>query len=269
MKNRATIHSEFFVDKAHKHANTPAKDGDMHIAGRDAVIGLPIVAEIMNAGLPQQKSALTLIHDKETSGQSADMTGVWRIWCEHPGSDEQVQGQHIAKIKTTNPPHVFEIHPVLKTDNIDLLKTLKPIEGFTYKNATQAFERYENTPFEIIPGSQTITMITKGVGYNYVKFKIEILSEQEHTDDDSRMYFCSVLDGNNDVIVEKVRMVFIKESSAEKKIRNLQPGDRMRVVGIPRIDLALVSYRAKHSSDKPYMLKWNLPYEMIIVAALN
>ncbi len=269
IKNRATVHANFFVDKAHKTANPAAKDGDMHIAGRDAAIGLPIVAEIMNAGLPQQKNATTLIHGKETSGQPTDMTGVWRIWCEHSGSDEQVQGEHIDKITTTNPPHVFEIHPVLKADNIDLLKSLKPIEGFTYKNASEAFAKYEGTSFEIIPHDNTITMLTKGVGYNYVKFKIEILSEQAHTDDDSRMFFCSVLDNNNDVIVQKVRMIFIKESSAEKRIRNLQPGDRMRVVGIPRIDLALVSYRARHSSDKPFMLKWNLPYEMVIVAALN
>src|SRR5690349_2971885 len=48
-KNRATIDATFKVDKAHKKPNPPTKDGDMHIAGRSTEVGLPIVAEIMNA----------------------------------------------------------------------------------------------------------------------------------------------------------------------------------------------------------------------------
>ena len=49
-KDRATIESTCTVDKTKGKANSPAKDGDMHIAVRcPAEIGLPLVAEIMNA----------------------------------------------------------------------------------------------------------------------------------------------------------------------------------------------------------------------------
>jgi hypothetical protein len=37
------------------------------------------------------------------------------------------------------------------------------------------------------------------------------------------------------------------------------------LLGIPRIDLALVSYRTRVSDTKPEVLNWNLPYEVIVV----
>jgi hypothetical protein len=48
-KDKATISVSFVVDKAHKRPNPPKKDGDLHAAGRADEVGLPMVAEIMNA----------------------------------------------------------------------------------------------------------------------------------------------------------------------------------------------------------------------------
>lgn len=48
-KNRVTTDADFTVDKAHKNVNPPKKDGDIHVAGRAPQIGLPTVAELMNA----------------------------------------------------------------------------------------------------------------------------------------------------------------------------------------------------------------------------
>jgi hypothetical protein len=41
--------SNYEVYFAHKSPNPGSKDGDLHFAGFDKKIGLPIVAEIMNA----------------------------------------------------------------------------------------------------------------------------------------------------------------------------------------------------------------------------
>ncbi len=35
--------------------------------------------------------------------------------------------------------------------------------------------------------------------------------------------------------------------------------------GIPRIDLAIVSWRARNAKTRPEVLSWNLPYEIIVV----
>ena len=49
-KDRVTIDADFVVENTDKKPNSPSKDGDMHVAGRSPEeIGLPIVAEIMNA----------------------------------------------------------------------------------------------------------------------------------------------------------------------------------------------------------------------------
>jgi hypothetical protein len=71
-KNRATITATFTVDKAHAHPNPPAKDGDMHIAGRAPEIELPTVAEIMNAAM--ESSAVNLIHSVEGTGKTVQIT---------------------------------------------------------------------------------------------------------------------------------------------------------------------------------------------------
>src|SRR5947207_742950 len=64
-KNRLTIDAKYIVDAAHKKANDPKKDGDMHIAGRSPDIGLAVVAEIQNA--KDALGAVKIVHDVEGS----------------------------------------------------------------------------------------------------------------------------------------------------------------------------------------------------------
>jgi len=100
-KDRATISASFVVDKAHPRPNPPKNDGDLHAAGRAPGIGLPIVAEIMNAA--SQKPALDAIHRAENSGNPTGLTSVWRPWCEHGGNSQQAQGASLEPFNTTNP----------------------------------------------------------------------------------------------------------------------------------------------------------------------
>jgi hypothetical protein len=108
-KDKATISVSFVVDKAHKRPNPPKKDGDLHAAGRADEVGLPMVAEIMNAA--SQKPAVDAIHQAEGTGNPVPLTGAWRIWCEHGGDDKQVQGEplaiqhHESTARFPNPPY--------------------------------------------------------------------------------------------------------------------------------------------------------------------
>ena len=45
----------------------------------------------------------------------------------------------------------------------------------------------------------------------------------------------------------------------------MQPGDCLHVLGIPRVDLALVSWCAKHAIERPEVLTWSMPYEIVVV----
>jgi len=266
-KNRATIEAVYTVDQAHKAPNPPAKDADIHIAGRAPEIGLATVAEIMNA--KGQPKALALIKNA-IGGEPLHMVGAWRIWCEHGGDVEHVQGADLQPFNTTNPAHVFEIHPLTTVGQVDVTSGWKPIVGFKPKDAETAFLTYERTKSSITVGDDdTITIHTSMAGYNYVEFQIE-LSEDPVPIQDGFMVFASVRDLQGTELVHNRRMVFVAGTAPAKRVAGAKKGDVLHVLGLPRISLTLVDYRASHAHDKEYVgkdiLNWNLPYEMIIAA---
>ncbi|HEV2827998.1 MAG TPA: hypothetical protein VGW76_10390 [Pyrinomonadaceae bacterium] len=263
-KNRVTVDTTFTVDKAHKHPNTAKKDADLHIAGRAPEIGLPIVAEIMNA--KGEEAALDLIHSVEGTNQTIKLSGAWRLWCEHGGESQQIQGAQLNPFTTTNPDHVFEIHPITSLNGKSVTRSLKPIKDFPTKDAETAFMSYENKRSQIISNGakKTTTIITSMGGFNYVEFKMEIIDDLFAVPDGT-LVFAKVLDLDDEVLVQKRRMVFVKDSEPEKAVKKLHKGDIMHVLGVPRINLALVSYRRTHAKTQPGILTWNLPYEMLIV----
>jgi len=262
-KARVTIDTDYVVDKAHPHPNPPAKDGDLHIAGRAEEVKLPIVAEIMNA--LDDQAAVDAIHNVEGTGRTIPLTGIWRLWCEHGGNSEQIQGEPLEPFDTTNPPHVFEIHPITALSGRSLLPTLKPIVGFEAKDAHDAFVKYEGLHSTIIPGGDTTTIVTTMAGFNYVEFIMEINSESRNTGD-GRMVFAKVLDLDGELLVHDRRMVMAKDSEVETQTRGKPLGTRVHVLGLPRIDLSLVAWRVQAAAGgRNEVLTWSLPYEIIVV----
>ena len=93
-KNAATITVNLRVDEALKKPHrikSGGGDGDIHMAGRDDVIRLPLVVEIMNAA----GQAASISDLKKVTGGAVGVTGVWRIWFEHLGQAPQVQGKAV------------------------------------------------------------------------------------------------------------------------------------------------------------------------------
>jgi len=265
-KNRATIDASFTVDKAHHRPNPPSKDGDLHAAGRAPEIGLPAVAEVMNARFEQP--ALDLIHQSEETSQAVQIRGVWRLWCEHGGDVAFHQGSPLTPFNTTNPPHVFQVHPLTEVGNQHLEDSFKPTDGFTYKDAGQAFRAYENLKSHITPGASETTITTTMAGFNYVEFVLQLNEDPTHTIDDGLTVRAAVLDLQGELLVRERRMVFVAGTQPFEKVKTLHQGDSLHVVGIPRIDLALLSFRAAHKTQ-PGILDWSLPYEMVVVATFD
>jgi hypothetical protein len=265
-KNRTTIDASFTVDKAHQRPNTPKKDGDLHVAGRAPEIGLAVVAEIMNA--KDERAAVDLIHDAETSGAPVAVTGAWRLWCEHGGTSEQRQGEPLSRFNTTNPDHVFEIHPLSRVANVSLVNSFTFIGGFEPKDAEEAFTNYEGKQSAISynGSNRTTTLVTSMGGYNYVEFKM-VLNDEPRRITDGYFVFAGVHTLDGDLLVRNRRMVFVDGTPPAQLIQTANKGDTITVLGVPRINLALVSYRTSVRKTKPAALRWNLPYEMIIVAA--
>jgi hypothetical protein len=266
INNRATVSTNYKILFAHDRPNRIAVDGDLHASGYDNIVGLASVIEIMNAA--GQSTACGHIQQAVNSTETISITGAWRLWFEHPQHVDQTQGT-IVPIEDTNPAHVFEIHPITNIQGIDISSSLVPIKNdkteYAYKTAENAFSSYDKKSCKISAEGDMVLVQSSQIGDNYVKFKISLL-ETPLEAEDGFIVHCKVL-GDNDTEVEaSVRMIFIKNSAPANSVKLLGAGDKMEVLGIPRVCLNEVVNRLALSATNPDILNAFLPYEMIIVA---
>jgi hypothetical protein len=273
IKNNATLTTNLNVDvhPSAPHAiKSSGDDGDIHMAGRDSVFKLPLVAEILNARiepLAMQKLKLS------SSDQALSITGVWRIWFEHPASTNQIQGQPVPAPATSNPDHVCEIHPITKFGAVDVLNSfveIKDNNGKAYQpySAKEAFPYYDGIN-ATVQASNTAIMITSVKSkFNYTEFVIELAGKPKDVGD-GYLVLAHVFDKDNldePVAADVRRMVFVKGTTPADKLLTMAKGEHLHVLGIPRVNLndvlAITSKNGKNAVDV------NLPYEMIIVAIL-
>lgn len=264
--NRATIDVNFTVDAAHPRPNTAAKDGDMHVAGHCSEVGLPMVAELMNA--KDEQAAQDSIHVAESDGNAIELSGTWRIWWEHPqaGATQSQLTDNPLHGPATNPDHAFEIHPITEVAGIDVRDGFVEISGYTPTPADKAFAHYESRWCTVVPSGNAVTISSPKGQYNYAYFELELTSGA-NTMSDGRWYFadCYTLTGNTPVAVD-VPMIFVAGTPPEDIVKTKHVGDRLKVLGIPRVNLSSIDYIADNFQAGEEDTHWQLPYEMIIVA---
>jgi hypothetical protein len=277
-KDKATIPTTFNIDKHHNSPNpigSGSDDGDIHIAGRDNVVRLPMVAEIINGA--KESSAMDLLLNS-TAGEEVALIGVWRLWFEHPGSEDQIQGEEVPKPKNTNPDHIFEFHPVVKFGDVDCLDSFAPIEDedeeaeFRGYPAEKAFGAYENRPGTITKSNTAIMITSNKAGYNYAEFQIRLAGKPKDVGDGyivfANVYNAKAKSSDDPVFEDSRRMVFVKGTKPADAVKDLKKGAKLHVLGIPRVNLNEVFAIASGlQGDEEY--SEGLPYEMIIVAVLK
>jgi hypothetical protein len=272
VKNTATLPIHLQVDAHLTKAHTIGRsgdDGDIRMAGRADEVKLPLVAEIMNAGVPAQAADVDKI-DSSSPGDSFEVTGVWRIWFEHPSPGDQIQGDTVEIPANSNPDHIFEIHPITNFDKDEIGKTsLVQIEknGKTYEAypASTAFPAYEKLRATISGADNAITITSPKAGYNYAEFVMELAGKATKGDNGffALANVFDVADPETPVTADVRRMVFAENTDPADQVQRLPKGGRLHVLGIPRVNLAEVEAIA--TGDAVDTL---LPYEMVIVAVL-
>jgi hypothetical protein len=268
-QDSVTIDASFRVD-AFSAIHTAKTDGDIHVAGTAPQIGMIAVAEVMNAKTERSGAVKTLTQAKG-SNTPVSITGAWRIWSEHGGEQQYVQGVEVPVATTSGEAHVFEIHPVSRVNGRDVSHTLEPIAGFTYKTADDAFGLYERTKSEISEADGMVTISTEQAGYNYTQFVAKLLSEPFALKGGTGV-MASILDEGGDLLVTERRLVFVSGTPPEHVVQAKHKGDLIEVVGIPRVSLKLVEWRLTHQDDprcKHQCLTWNIPYELIVAAVTD
>lgn len=267
-RSRATVADvDFFVDPAYDKPDPPSKDGDLHVAGRSPQIELPMVAELMNARA--HRPLVTALNDTEDSPTPMKLSGVWRVWPEYEGLERQIRFQRVEPAESTNPEHLFEIHPITRIGDTDVVDTLRVTSGYKYKVADVAFQRYESAPFELDCEGSTTTLRMKMVEFSYVDFAIELLEDPTRFTADGLSLFAKIpTPKDEEILVFKRWIWFVKDARPINNVRNLQEGDRLQVIGIPRISLSLIGWRCEHAEEAPEVPGWGLPYEMMAVGVL-
>jgi hypothetical protein len=262
-KNRVTIHTTFAVDRAMESPLPAFLDGDLHLAGRAPQIGLPTVGEIANAA--SQKEAVDIVHRAEDTRKPLKVSGVWRVWPEHAASKMEEQGSPLPPYETSNPEQVFEIHPVTRINDTDLLDSFRPVEGFKPGGAQRTFGIYEKASCRLKVEPKTVSIFTATGLYNDVEFIMELADDRQLVVADGRFVIASARDLDGGLLVEHLRMVFVKGTGPERAVRLLKRGDRLHVYGIPRLDFAEISRRVRESGTNLALLTGRLPYEIIII----
>lgn len=273
VKNAAIIDTTFSVDhtlkKPHK-IDSGGDDGDIHASGRDTTIKLPLVVEITNAGLEPQKPAMDAMKAAEAEPK-IPLSGIWRLWFEHAGKKPQIQGATVTKPKNTNPDHVFELHPLSAVNGADCTQSFQPIEGYDAYDAERAFaQEYERLTCTIRVTNTAIQIESKKAGINHTQFRMQLVGKPKKGTGSGLFVLGDVYDMTDEeekMNSEPVRMVFVDGTPAAQAVAELRDGDRINLLGIPRVDLNKVSTIAKSlAANKTY--KGPLPYEIIVVAQL-
>ena len=262
-KNKVTITATFTVDKAMQNPIGRSLDGDLHFAGRAPEIALPLVGEIANAA--SEKPAIDLVHSVEGTGRPLKVSGAWRIWPEHPGSAPEDQGMPLAPMDSKSPDHVFEIHPITRINNLEILDTFRPVEGFLPGNAHSTFEIFQGTECRLTAEPGKVKIVTRKGLYNDVEFLLEVADSRQIEVPDGRFVFASAMDLDGNLLVKQLRMVFVRDTPPEKAVKLLKKGARLHVFGLPRLDFEEISRRVKGSQKDPELLLKSLPYEIMII----
>ncbi len=260
-KYRVGIRTSFTVDKAMPAPFPPALDGDLHFAGRAPQVGLPVVAEIINAA--DEKAAVDVVHAAEGTGRPLKVSGVWRIWPEHAGKAEEEQGKPLPPFDTDNPDHVFEIHPVTKVDGVGLLGSFRPVKGFKPGAARRTFGIFEKAACTIRVKPNSVSVVAETGIYNDVEFLMTLADAPQQVVSDGRFVTGSAKDLDGNLLVKRLRVVFVRGTGPERAVRVLKGGDSLHVYGMPRLDFAEISRRVRESPTNPALLAASLPYEIV------
>jgi hypothetical protein len=259
LKNQATMTIDLPIDAAAREPNGERFDGDFHLSGRSKEVGLPVLVEIMNAA--EEREATNLVHRVEHSGRPVKISGAWRVWPEHAGRGTKAEFDALEPLESAYAHHVFEIHPVTKIGGVELKNSFVPVAGYRPGAARRSFQIWSQATATLHLAPRSITLVTKNGLYNDVHFLLEVLGEPPLVVPDGRILMAAARELDGPVVMERLRAVFVKDTPPERLARRLSRGDRVHVWGLPRVDYAEISRRAKES-----ILTGALPIEIVVIA---
>ena len=268
LKNRAIVKNlPFTVDHVKPSINSissDGKDGDIHVAGRPGpFVGLPMVVEVVNARLEKDDVVQRL---RDLEGQPATtVSGVWRLWFEHPPHGVMEQVGTVPKPTSTNPDHVFELHPLTEVDGRKADESFVMIPGFTAYTAAKTFGAYEQLEFRAKKNSAMTVISSKKAGHNYTEFDAVLAGAPTHKNDATFVVADIQTPSGKSVVKKPIRLVIADDTKVATVFASKKPktGTKLRILGIPRVNLDILMDKAEDQPGQTVVVRG--AYEIIVV----
>lgn len=286
-KDRTSIEASMVIHHSHKKPNKVGRgseDGDLHFSGESDDVGLPFVAEVVNAASESKAVAFikSVAATNETSGgneKAVAVTGAWRFWFEHPSKLQIQGGNNPFTPDHTNPNHSFEIHPVSSigpsggSSRIDVEDSFVPVQDpktharFEAYPAETAFPYFDGITARIKASRTGVSIRAPQLRYNYVDFHIELTQKAKQVSDGYIALARVVSEDGEQALPSTVRMIFVRGTEGAKAMSTAAAGDGFHVLGIPRVNLNAVSFLVGQHGTTEFSAR--LPYEMIVVGVFS
>lgn len=222
-----------------------------------------MVAEIQNAKLAPR--AVQVVKEAERSRKPVRVTAVMRFWPEHAIGLPHRQGEPMPRLLNANPDHVFELHPLIRVADIDLLPNLRPVDGYKPGHASATLQLYQRSELEIQVRSNRVYLKTPAGLWNDVHFLLELTDAPATVREDGRYLIGRARDLLGDLLVDSIRVVLVKDSPPDLALRNRRAGDRIHVWGLPRVSFDGLARLIEQAGTDARWRTAPFPYELLIL----
>lgn len=252
-RDRVTATITAVVDHLGDRAHALSEDCDLHVPLRSREIRVPFIAELKNACSEKPPGTTGAYWSdriyEETHGLAVSVTGVFRLWLEHPppGDAVQSEAQRVPWYGNSNPDHQVELHPLIRIGSLDFTGHIKRIQ-----EGTEEYQGYGPVELRLVlnkkltiqrimvQGEPYVRLKGTKTGYNHWNLRAQVVEPPEALADGTRVRL-DVLDGNQ-VISGAVRLpaVTVAGTVASTKVQSLAPGKIVQFQALGRIHLPTI-----------------------------
>lgn len=261
------------IDHIGATAHPIAEDCDLHVPLRSRDIRVPFIGEVKNACSEKPPGTSAAYWSdriyEETHGRAVAVSGVFRLWLEHPpaGTSIQTEAARVPWFANSNPDHQVELHPVTKIGALDFLGHVKRIrdgnETFTGYGITQlkTILKKKLTIERVVAGGESyIRLVGTKTGNNHWNLTGRVVGTPEPLADGTRIRL-DILQGNQVVPgAVGVSAVTIAGTVADTAVQSLTSGDVIRFQALIRMHLPTILAQTTNTATEIA-----LPIEFVIL----
>ncbi|MBI3825621.1 MAG: hypothetical protein HY294_06480 [Candidatus Rokubacteria bacterium] len=232
-------------------------DCDLHVPLRSQDIRLPLLGEVKNACSMKPAGESRAYWSREvydeTYGKAVAVTGVFRIWLEHPPAGAKVQSetQKVPSYTNSNPDHQVELHPLLRVGLLDFTDHVRRIHdgnklgrGYGATELKKLLWRKkqgvdERTTIAVrrttIKAEPYLSIVGAKMGFNHWNLRARVVDGPKPLEDGTRIWL-DILKGNAVVPGSlHVPAVSVKDAQADGRVKQLVAGDIVEFQALVRL----------------------------------